>query len=168
MRRAVLLLFAFIISTQSFAQHTIRMRTLWTPPQVHVLFSGYTISFTIKDINKALTLLAQTGDTTYGRSSGLDTAADYSIELYPGTGMQYRNRLGPLIQNGVGAFLISSGHAFIQNKKHKPVKAVLMDIQTLERGVDDAYILFYDPKNNNMLFSGKMAANMYHKDLGIN
>jgi len=167
MKRILLLLFAFIISMQLFAQRTIQMHTLWTRPQVHILFNGYTISFTIKDINKALALLCETGDTTFGNTSGLDTAIDHATELYPGTHMEYQNRLEPLIQNGVGAFLISAGHAFIQNKKHKPVKAVIMDIQTLERGVDNAYILFYDPKNNTMLFSGKMAAEMYHKDLGL-
>jgi len=167
MKRAFLLLFAFIISTQLFAQHTIQMHTLWVRPRVHVLFNGYTISFTIKDINKALALLSETGDTTFGSTSGLDTAIDHAIELYPGTRMEYHNKLEPVIQNGVGAFLISSGHAFIQNKKHKPVKAVIMDIQALQGGVDDAYILFYDPKNNTMLFSGKMNADMYHKDLGI-
>ena len=168
MKRIAILLFAFIISGPLFAQRTIQMRTLWIKPQVHVLFGGYTISFTIKDINKALALLATIGDSTFDLSSGLDTASDYAVELYPGTSTQFRNKLEPLLQNGVGAFLLSAGHAYIKNKKHKTIKEVIMNIQPLDPGVKDAYIIFYDPKNNAMLFSGKMNADMYNQDLGIN
>jgi len=168
MKSIVLLLFAFIISGSAFAQRTIQMRNLWIRPQVHVIFGDYTISFTIKDIDRALELLGETGDTSYGTTCGLDTSGNYFIELYPGNKMEYHKPLEPLIQKGVGVFLLSAGHAYIEDKKHKPVKSIIMDIQPLQRGVDDAYILFYDERNNNMLFSGRMAADMYNKDLGIN
>lgn len=168
MKSIAALLFAFIISVHAYAQRTVAMRNLWTEPRVHVIFGGYTVSFTIKDINRALELLAETGDTTYGRSSGLDTGSNYNIELYPGTKAEYHRILEPMIQKGVGAFLLSAGHAYIEDKKHKVVSSVVMDIQPLSPGADDAYILFYDPRNNNMLFSGTMAADMYNKDMGIN
>ncbi len=168
MKSLKFLLFAFMLPAPLFAQRTVQMHTLWIRPQVHVVFSGYTISFTIKDIDKALTLLSETGDTTYGTSCGLDTSKDYNIELYPGTKMEYLNKLEPILQKGIGAFLLSAGHAYIKDKKHKIVRAVIMDIQPVKPGIDDAYMLFFDPRNNNMLFSGKMATDMYNKDLGIN
>ena len=168
MKSAALLLFAFILSLHTLAQTTIQMRNLWARPQVHVLFNGYNISFTIKDIDRALELLYETGDTTFGTSCGLDTSSNYTFELFPGTKMEYHNPLEPLIQQGVGAFLLSAGHAYIEDPKHRILKAIVADIQPLPPGVDDAYLLFYDPRNNKMLFSGKMAADMYKKDLGIN
>ena len=167
MKSKVLLLFAFILYGHAYAQRTIDMRNLWTRPQVHVLFQGYVLSFTIKDIDKALDLLYDTGDTTLGRSCGLDTGGNYNIELYPGTGKEYRSRLERIMEEGVGAFLLTAGHADIKDHKRKTVKAVIANIQTLPQGVDNAYILFYDPRNNVMLFSGRMAADMYKKDLGI-
>lgn len=161
------LLTVFFLSYSSFAQRAIPMRNIWTRPQVHVLFEGYTISFTIKDINRALVLLAETGDTTFGRISGLDTAKDYFCELYSGTRMEYHSELQNLIQNGVGAFLLTAGHAYIENPKHKQMQAILADINVFPNGVDHAFIVFYDPRNNKRLFTGRMAANMYNKDLGI-
>ena len=140
MKSVSLLLFALIISGTTQAQRTIQLRNLWTRPQVHVLFQGYSISFTIKDIDKALQLLAETGDTTYGTTCGLDTSGDYVVELFPGLKMEYRKPLQILMQKAVGAFLISAGHA---------------------------YIIFTDPNNDNMIFAGMMAADMYRKDLGI-
>ena len=107
MKSKLLLLFAFIVSGQVFAQRTVQMRTLWIEPQVHVVFGNYTVSFTIKDIDRALQLLAETGDTTYGISSGLDTNKNYNIELYPGTKTEYITKLEPMIQRGIGAFLLS-------------------------------------------------------------
>ena len=167
MKSVSLLLFAFIISGTTLAQRTIPLRNLWTRPQVHVLFQGYSISFTIKDIDKALQLLAETGDTTYGTTCGLDTSGDYVVELFPGLKMEYRKPLQILMQKAVGAFLISAGHAYIENPKHKIVRAVVSDIKPISPGVDDAYIIFTDANNDNMIFAGMMAADMYHKDLGI-
>ncbi len=167
MKGLLLLLFAFILPVSLIAQRTTQMRNIWTRPQVHVLFQGYTLSFTIHDINKALALLAETGDSTYGTSCGLDTSGDYIVELYPGLRMEYRKPLQAVLQKGVGAFLLLAGHAYIEDKRHKPVRSVISDIKPPSRGVDDAYILFTDPKNDNPLFAGQMAAEMYNKDLGL-
>ena len=155
MKSIGLLLFAFILSSYTFAQRTIPMRNVWARPQVHVLFEGYTLSFTIKDINRALALLTETGDTSFGIVSGLDTAKDYFCELYSGTRMEYRSVLQNLIQNGVGAFLLTSGHAYIENPKHKPVRSVTADINVFPGGVDHAFIIFNDPRNNKRLFTGR-------------
>jgi hypothetical protein len=162
-----LLLTGFILPIALFAQRTVQLRNLWARPQVHVLFGDYTVSFTIKDINKALTLLSQTGDHTFATSCNLDTGGNYIIELYPGLRMEYHNSLEPILQKGVGAYLLLCGHAVVQNRKHKKLKAVVSDIQPLIEGVDLTDIKFYDPKTNKLLFSGNMAADMYYKDIGI-
>jgi len=156
-----------VLDFPATAQRTIKMRTLWSPPQVHVLFQGYTISFTIRDINKALSLLAETGDTLYGSTSNLDTGRNYAMELYPGTHTEYHNRLQPLMQKGVGVFLLLSGHALVENKKHKLLRDISSEIGIAPNGEPDVLINFYDPLNHNMLFSGKMKVEMYNKDLGI-
>ena len=167
MKRISLLFVVFIVSFSTHAQHTVQMRNLWADPEVHVLFEGYTVSFTIKDINRALELLAETGDSTYGTSSGLDTAKQYYVELYPGFRTEYRNSLQPLLQKGVGAFLLTSGHAVIKNPKHKKVKYIIVDIKPLIGGVDVTDVKFYDPNTDKLIFNGQIAAGMYHKDLGI-
>ena len=167
MKGIVLLLFAFILSVTAFAQRTIQMRNIWTRPQVYVLFQGYTIAFTIKDIDKALQLLYDTGDTTFGTACGLDTSGTYTIEMFPGLKMEYRNRVQFILQKGVGAFLLTSGRAYIENPKHKPVRAVVCDLKPLPLGADAAYVIFTDPRNENVLFTGAMAADMYNKDLGL-
>jgi hypothetical protein len=167
MKHISLFLAGFLFSCTLFAQRTIQMRNIWTRPQVHVLFEGYTISFTIKDINKALVLLAATGDSTYGTTSGLDTAKTYNYELYPGTHMQFKDPMQELLQKGVAAFLLTAGHAYIESPMHRQVSAVIADIQPFPGGVEQAYILFYDPANKKMLFTGMMASAMYNQDLGI-
>jgi hypothetical protein len=167
MKRILLFLSAVIICWPAIAQHPVQLRNIWTRPQVHVLFQGYTVSFTIKDIDKALSLLSETGYNPYGKTCGLDTAGDYVIELLPGTRTEYKNALQPLIQNGVGVFLIIAGHAYIENEKHKRLKQVIMDRLTLGEGTNETYINFYDPRNNKKLFSGKMIPAMTNMDLGI-
>ena len=167
MKRISLLFVAFIVSFSVDAQHTVQMKNLWAEPQVHVLFDGYTVSFTIKDINRALVLLAETGDSTYGTSSGLDAAKQYSLELFSGYRTEYHNPLQPLLQKGVGAFLLTKGHAVIENEKHKIIKNIITDTQPLFGGLDITDVKFYDPRNNEMLFNGQIAADMYNKDLGI-
>ena len=162
-----LFLSAFTLSFSSFAQHPIQMSNLWMKPQVHVLFNGYTVSFTIKDINKALALLAETGDTIYGTTSGLDTAGNYFVELYPGLHQEYINKLQPLLQKGVGTFLLTARHAYIENSRHKKVSVILSDIQPLIEGEDITTVKFYDPENNKLIFEGVLDAAMYNKDLGI-
>ena len=167
MKRILLFFTVLLISHSLLAQRTIQMRNIWTKPQVHVLFEGYTLSFTIKDINKAVALLAGCGDTSFGFTSGLDTAKEYFCELYSGTKMEYRRSLQNLLQNGVGAFLLTAGHAYIENPKHKQLQSIIADINAFPPGVDDAFIIFYDPRNNNRLFTGRMNVKMYNKDLGI-
>ncbi len=167
MKRITLFLTAFIISCSAVAQHPVELKNLWTRPQVHVLFQGYVVSITIKDIDKALSLLSETGYNPYGKTCGLDTAGDYIIELLPGTRSEYKNTLQPLIQNGVGAFLLTVGHAYIENERHKRLKEILVDRLTLGEGTNETYINFYDPANNKKLFCGKMAPAMEGRDLGI-
>ncbi len=167
MKSISLFLPALILSYSTFAQHTVQIRNLWAKPQVHVLFEGYTISFTIKDINKSLLLLAGTGDSTYGVSSVLDTGRQYAVELYPGTRLAYRNDLQPLLQKGVGAFLLTAGHAEIKDEKRKVLKEVIVDVGTAPLGQNDVVVKVYDPKNNKLIFWGMMNQWMYNKDLGI-
>lgn len=160
----LLLLF---ISCPTFAQKTTTLRNLWARPQVHVLFRGYTISFSLRDINRALELLTETGDYTYGTKCILDTGGNYAIELFEGTKTEYKNPLQPLIQNGVGAFLLTGGHAQIENTKHKQLTMVEVEIEGADNGENFAFIHVYDPKTKTLIFSGKMAVNMYNKDMGI-
>jgi len=167
MKSICLLLLVLIPVYPAFAQRNVPMKNLWTRPQVHVLFEGYTVSFTIKDINKALSLLAETGDTSYGLSYGLDTAKNYSVELYSGNHMEYHNMLQPLLQNGIGVFLLLSGHAYIEDPKNKKVKEVTMNILPPTGNEPEVYVLFYDPDTGARIFTGKMAVAMYGKDLGI-
>jgi hypothetical protein len=167
MKRLLVFFVLLFLTYPVFAQRNIQMRNIWTRPQVHVLFEGYTLSFTIKDINRALVLLAETGDTSFGRTSGLDTAKDHFCELYAGTRMEYRNSLQNLMQNGVGAFLLMAGHAYIENPKHKHMQQIIADIKVFPRGIRHAFIIFTDPRNGKRVFTGRMAANMYNKDLGI-
>ena len=167
MKRVTLVLLTLLLSCSAFGQRTVPLRNLWTRPQVHVWFEGYKLSFSIKDIDRALELLAETGDTTYGLTSGLDTASNYTVELMSGTKMEYRNDLQHMLQNNIGTFLLTAGHAEIMNARHKRLTDIIMDIQPLHDGDDMAYIVFYDPKSKKILFTGRMAADMYKKDLGI-
>lgn len=136
------------------------------PPRIHVQFQGYTLSFTIKDIDKSLSLLAESGDSLYAITSGLDSAVDKTIDLYPGSQVQFQNKLQPLMQNVVGAFLLMAGHAYIQDKKHRKMTEILADVQSTHGG-DEIYVLFFDPRNNKLLFSGSIPADLYNRDLGI-
>jgi hypothetical protein len=134
---------------------------------VHVLFGGYTVSFTIRDINRALQLMAEAGDSTYGTTSGLDTTKQYTVELYPGYRTEYRTTIQPMLQLGVGAFLLRKGKAVVQNPKHKKLKMITIDVTPVVDGENLTDIKFYDPANNNLVFNGQMIADMYNMDLGI-
>ncbi len=166
MQRIFLFLLAFTVSYCSLAQHTVALRNLWQKPQVHVQFNDYTISFSIKDINRSLQLLSGLGDFTYGTTSGLDTALDYPMELYMGK-MQYKTRLQELLHNEVAAFLLTAGHAEVRNKKQKLLKEINVEVTIPSIGEDATVVTAYDPKNNKMIFWGTMKADMYHQDLGI-
>ena len=167
MKGTALVFAIFILSFSACAQHTVQMKNLWAAPQVHVLFQGYKVSFTIKDIDRALELLAETGDTTYGTSSGLDTAKEYSIELYAGYRTQYHSKLQPLLQKGVGAFLLTKGHALIENGRHRKVKQITIDTQRMVEGESTTDIKFYDPYSDQLIFNGQMAGAIKNADLGI-
>jgi hypothetical protein len=167
MKYASLLTLSLAMSAVLFAQRTVKLHNLWAKPQVHVLFEGYTLSFKIKDINRTIELLNEIGDTTYGITSGLDTLRQFPIELYPGLKLQYRNTLQPLVQRGVGCFLLLSGQAYIVNKKKKKLKEIVANILPVKGDDELAYVNFYDPHNNTLLFSGCMPVGLYNKDLGI-
>ena len=167
MKSISLLLTAFILSYSVFAQHTVKLRNLWAVPHVQVLFQGYTISFTVKDINRALQLLAETGDTTHGSTSGLDENVLYKMELFPDFRMQYHMNVQPLIQNVVGAFLLTAGHAEIKKGRRKKLREIMIDIAPLTVGEDFVVVQVYDPANKKLIFMGKMNPDMYNRDLGI-
>ncbi len=167
MKQFLLLFAILIIPYSSFSQKTVELRNLWAQPQVHILFEGYTISFTIRDIDRALVLLSERGINTYGNTSGLDTTRQHHIELYPGFRQQYRNTLQHMVQNGVGAFLLSKGRAVIRNPKGKKLKGIIMDMNPFTEGVQSTGVKFYDPKNDQLLFTGQLAASMLNADLGI-
>lgn len=149
------------------AQRTVQLQNLWAEPQVHVSFQGYIISFTIRDINRALELLAETGDSTYGVRSRLDTAKQYYIELYPGYNTEYHTALQPLIQKGVGLFLLTIGHAEVENHRHRSLSAINIDIEKRFEGGRAADVRVYDPRSGKLLFSGELPLDLYGKDMGI-
>jgi hypothetical protein len=166
MKTIALLFTAVVFCLPAYAQRTVQMRNLWAEPQVHVVFGKYTVSFTVRDINKALRLLADAGDYTFDTTSALDTGRVYLAELYPGK-MVYTNPLQRLLQNGVGVFLLASGHAVVKNKKHNTLPAITANIEPAGEDAVVTYSTFFDPKTNDMIFCGKMPLALYGKDLGI-
>ncbi len=167
MKYAFLLTLSLAMSAVLFAQRTVKLHNLWAKPQVHVLFEGYTLSFKIKDINRTIEILNEIGDTTYGITSGLDTLRQYPLELYSGLKLQYRNALQPLMQRGVACFLLLSGQAHIVNIRKKKLKEIVANILPVKGDDELAYVNFYDPINNKLLFSGCMPIGLYNRDLGI-
>ncbi len=161
----LLVLAGSLWATQVWAQRTVPLHRLWTPPQVHVHFNGYVLSFRIKDINRSMELLLETGDSTLGPTSGLDTAATYHIELYARR-QQYTNKLQPLMQNMIGTFLLTAGQAEVRHGRKK-LSDIIMDIQAASYDDNHTYIRFYDPQNHQLIFAGSMAADMYRRDLGL-
>jgi hypothetical protein len=167
MKYISLFLLACMLSLSVHAQQIIQLRNLWAEPQVHVLFNGYRISFTVRDINKTLQLLAETGDSAYGVKSSLDSSKQYYSELFAGYRTEYHNTLQPLMQKGVGAFLLYKGMATIENTRKKKIKKVTMDMQPLIGGVKVADLKFYDPDKGTMIFNGQMPDIMKNADLGL-
>lgn len=166
MQRILLLFVTLVFCLPSSAQRKIEMRNLYAVPQVHVRFGVYTVSYIVKDINRALQLLTETGDSTFGTVCGLDTTRSYMVELYPGK-MQYNSPLQNLLQNGVGAYLLTTGHALIRNKHHKRVWTITANIDPAQEGETSSYTTFFDYKTNDMLFYGKLPLGLYGKDMGI-
>ena len=167
MKSLVSLLLVFFLPPALNAQHPVPIRNLWTRPQVHVLFGGYKVSFAIRDINKALALMKYIPDTTYGTKCLLDTSKNYSYELYPGTHTQYRYEMEPLLQNGVGVFLLTRGLAEVENGRHKKLKTIIADIATSETGELSTFASFYDPDTHQMIFSGRIDVDLIGRDPGI-
>lgn len=166
MKSFTLFLLATFFFSHPYAQRTVPLRNLWAPARVHVMFEGYTVSFAIKDINRAMELLKETGDSSYGNSCGLDTGRDHYYELYP-TNMLYKNHIEPLLQNGVGVFLLTAGHAVVSNPRHKLLTDIIVDIVPVENGENTAVVNFYDPQTKKLIFAGRMRVDIYKKDLGI-
>ena len=166
-KKLLLFLLVSISCFPALAQKTVEMKNLWARPQVHVMFEGYSVSFTIRDINRALELMRETGDSTFGSDCKLDTAGNFFVDLLSGNHMEYHNSLQILMQQGVGAYLLSMGHGYIENPKHKRVTAVTMNIIPPAADEPVAYLVFYDPKTGDRVFTGSMKVAMYNKDLGI-
>lgn len=167
MRFLSLIFLVVLLQTTCFAQRTVNLCNLWAKPQVHVKFEDYYVSFKIKDIDKALSLMAATGDSSFGLTSHLDEGTDYAVVLYPGLDMEYRNRMQPLLQRGVGVFLLLAGHAEVKNGRKKVLHKIIADMSQVSNDARYTYVNFFDPKTNAMLFSGRMNTAMINQDLGI-
>lgn len=156
---------AIVMGADCMGQRPVKLNNLWATPEVHVLFAGYKLSFTIKNMNRTLELMNQIGDNTWGTQTELDTLREYTIELY-GSHPQYRNRLQTMMQHCIATFLLSAGQAEVRYKRRR-LRTVLMDIQPIGPDGNTVRILFYDPKNNHMLYSGTMPVGMYKQDIGL-
>ncbi len=166
-KSSLVLLLALLQSCMLYAQHPVTMRNLWDRPQVHVIFNEYTLSFKIRDIDKTLGFLREIGDSSFDAKCGLDTSLNYIYELFPGLHTEFRYPMQPILQNAVAAFLLTAGHAHIINKKHKVLPEIIVDIEVAERGDTTSFVTCYDPKTKAMIFQGKMALDLYKKDLGF-
>lgn len=149
------------------AQRPIPLRNLWERPQVHVQYQQYTISFTIKDIDRALQLMNESGDSSLGTSCGLDTAGNYLVELYPGLRQEYHSRLQMILQQGIGAFLLSAGHAVVVTDRRKKLKAIVDDKSPEMDGLEQTAAKFFDPETDALIFEGVMLRVLVNRDLGI-
>ena len=165
MKHLLSLVIAICLTCAADAQSTVKLHNLWARPQVHVKFADYTLSFKIKDIERSLQILDEIGDRTWGLRSDLDTARQYTIELYPDR-QEYKFRLEKMMHQAVATFLLSAGQAEVYRGR-KRLTAVIMDIQPLHGDDIIAYIKFFDPQNGDMLFSGTMPVGMYNQDIGI-
>jgi hypothetical protein len=169
MKSTLSFLLLVMLSLPSFAQQNVTLKKLWTRPEVHLIFGQYNIYFTIKDIDKAMGFLPDLEKEMYGDSSGLDTNRVYTVELEQGRHMEYHFALQPLLQNGVGAFLLLSGHAYIETNNGRKVKTIEVHIgQAMDfNGFYTAPVTIYEPETQSMVFSGAMDTELYHKDLGV-
>ncbi len=144
-----------------------QLRNLWAKPQVHILYNNYTLSFTIRDINRALQLLNEAGDSTYGTVSRLDTTKSYTIELLGDARTLYHNELQIMLQNAIATYLLTAKRALITNPKNKTISSIELDISTPETGENFIYLNVYDPKTKAKIYTGKMPVYLYDMDLGI-
>lgn len=167
MKRPLFLLVLFLFCGRLWAQYPLKMRNLWTRPQVHIIFGDYRVSFAIRDINKTLRLIRQQGDTLVPKQFWLDTAGNYTWELYGGTRMQYNAPEQAFIQNVVGVYLLTAGMALVEDRKLKRLEEIIVDVRYTSLNGDELFVDFFDPKTKKMLFSGKMPAAIYKMDMGI-
>lgn len=167
MRRYLFLLLLLFLPAMLLAQRSVRLRNLWAKPRVHVSFAGYQVSFTVRDINKALRLLHENGNDLYGTMWPMDSAVDRYYEMYPGTHTEYKDPVEPLLQNGVGVYLLSVGLAEVEDRKHKRLAVIIDDMYPVEDGAPYTFASFYDPETHMMLFSGRIDAALIGKDPGI-
>jgi hypothetical protein len=169
MKRCFFLLLLNLLCFCVIAQHKIKLVRLWEKQEVHLIYRGYDLFFKIKDINTTLKYLHAINPQLYDSTSHLDTTQLYSVELVEGRDMEYMNRLEPLIQKEVGAFLLYRGHAYVEGAKHKKVPVILMDTGPIEdqSGVSEVMIHFYDAKTGNEIFAGLMNIALEHMYLEL-
>ena len=170
MKKGFLLLVLLAAALTAQCQKTVKIRNLWTRPQIHVHFKEYTVSFSVRDIDRALELLNGTGDYTYGTKSDLDSTKDFTIELLNDLHTEYKVALQPMLQNSIGTFLLTKGLAVITTPKHKKTRtlqSVIMDYDDLDATETNIFIHFYDPDNHHLLFTGKLPLALYNLDMGI-
>jgi len=97
----------------------------------------------------------------------LDTSGNYFIELFDVSKPEYKTLIEPLIQNGVGSFLLTVGKAVIEDPKHKIMPNVELSIEGGEFSSEYYQIQVFDPKTKKLIYSGRMNTAMYNKDMGI-
>jgi hypothetical protein len=149
------------------AQKEIVLRNLYTYPQIHVAFNGFTVSFAIRDVNRTMQLIAEFVDTTADTTSHLDTSRMYHLELFNDTKTEYTIALQDLMQNSVGGFLLLKGKAQVADRKKRKVRAISVNLEESENGEPVSQIKCYDVKNKTLLFAGKIPNSLINQDLGI-
>lgn len=168
MRKIFLSALLILFFTAAYGQPKIKMRAMRSRPQVHVKFGEYIVSFSITDIDKAMTFFPENEKVIYGTKCGLDSSLSYNLQLLPGRHMEYRNKLEPLLQNGVGCFLLMGGRALV-SRDGKTVKEIYAKVGP-EMDLNGTYavpISFYDSRNDKLMFSGMLDSELYKKDIGF-
>lgn len=149
------------------AQHNIHLRNLWVEPNIHIFFQGYTVSFALKDVNKAMYMQHfELGDVQLPTQCDLDSNKHHYFELFSSPNILYRNAMQEYLHVAIGCYLLGIGKAHILNPKKKLVPDIIEDVDPNENS-PFLYIKYYDAKTHSLLFSGRMLRGMYHKDIGI-
>jgi len=151
----------------AWCQKLVTMRNLWVKPEVHITFGDYTVAFTVHDINKSLKFLHEEGNIWGDSTYQLDTGKQYYAEIMAGLKMEYQFTVQAVLQNAVGAYLLSIGRAEVKDKKGVTLKTIVADVTYAENGEDVHFASFYSPKNNQLLFQGRLPATLRNRDIGI-
>lgn len=168
MRVLLVITLMFLFPVPDLAQRTQKMRNLWTKAQVHIIFGQYRVSYAVRDINKALALLRQGEDSAlYPQHCWLDTAKNYTYELQAGTRLQYRDGMEPVLQQLVGAYLLTVGMAEVEDSRLKKLPDIIVDIRYTGLSGEKIFADFYDPANKAMIFSGEIPAELYNKEFPL-